>query len=130
LNNAWMLAMAGHFHDIAAGTATPKSYEFAWNDDVIVLNQFAAVLSDASESVASALNTRTTGEPVVVYNPLNIVREDLVEAKVDFSGSMPKAVRVSGPDGKQVPAQLENGKVLFLAKAPSVGYAVYDVQPA
>jgi alpha-mannosidase len=130
LNNAWTLAMAGHFHDIAAGTATPKSYEFAWNDDVIALNQFASVLSDASEAVASALNTRTTGEPVVVYNPLNIAREDLVEAKVDFSGSMPKGVRVSGPDGKQVPAQLENGKVLFLAKAPSVGYAVYDVQPA
>src|SRR5581483_10833573 len=49
LNNAWTLAMAGHFHDIAAGTATPKSYEFAWNDDAIALNQFAAVLTSATE---------------------------------------------------------------------------------
>ncbi len=130
LNNAWTLAMAGHFHDIAAGTATPKSYEFAWNDDVVALNQFAGVLADASEAVSSALDTRTTGEPVVVYNPLNVPREDLVEAAVDFPGGMPKAVRVAGPDGKQVPAQLEDGKVLFLAKAPSVGYAVYDVRPA
>jgi alpha-mannosidase len=29
-----------------------------------------------------------------------------------------------------VPAQLSNGKVLFVAKVPSVGYAVYDVEPA
>src|SRR5260370_38627284 len=41
LNDAWTLVMGGHFHDIAAGTATPKSYEFAWNDDVIAMNQFA-----------------------------------------------------------------------------------------
>jgi alpha-mannosidase len=41
LNDAWALAMGGHFHDIAAGTATPKAYEFAWNDDVIAMNQFA-----------------------------------------------------------------------------------------
>src|SRR6266568_6055519 len=29
-----------------------------------------------------------------------------------------------------LPAQLTNGKVLFVAKVPSVGFAVYDVQPA
>ena len=35
-----------------------------------------------------------------------------------------------GPDGKEAPAQLEDGKVLFLAQAPSVGYAVYHLVPA
>ena len=39
-------------------------------------------------------------------------------------------MRVSGPDGREVPSQLTGGKVLFVAKAPSVGYAIYDVQPA
>ncbi len=34
------------------------------------------------------------------------------------------------PDERQVPAQIEDGKVLFVAKAPSVGYAVYHVLPA
>src|SRR5580692_3530465 len=42
---------------------------------------------------------------------------------------MPKAVHVTGPDGKDVPAQVSDGKVIFLASVPSVGYAVYDVQP-
>ena len=74
LNNAWTLVMGGQFHDLAAGTATPKSYEFAWNDDVIAMNQFADVLSDATEAVSAALDTETKGIPVVVFNPLNIAR--------------------------------------------------------
>jgi alpha-mannosidase len=130
LNDAWTLVMGGHFHDIMAGTATPKAYEYSWNDDVIAMNQFAEVLSDATDAVSGALNTQTKGVPVIVYNPLPIAREDVVEAEVSFPGGMPKAVRVTGPDGKEVASQLSNGKVVFVAKAPSTGYAVYDVQPA
>jgi alpha-mannosidase len=43
---------------------------------------------------------------------------------------MPSAAHVVGPDGKEAPAQISNGKVLFLAQVPSVGYVVYDVQPS
>jgi alpha-mannosidase len=129
LNDAWTLVMGGHFHDLAAGTATPKAYEFAWNDDVIAMNQFAGVLENATEGVTAALNTETKGVPIVVFNPLNIAREDLVEAAVDFSGGMPKAVRVIAPDGNEVPVQISDGKVIFAARMPSVGYAVYDVKP-
>ncbi|HLY42808.1 MAG TPA: glycoside hydrolase family 38 C-terminal domain-containing protein [Terracidiphilus sp.] len=130
LNNAWTLVMGGQFHDTGAGTATPRSYEFAQNDDVIALNQFADVLTSASESIASGLDTQGTGIPVVVYNPLNIPREDVVEADLSFPTGTPKAVRAVGPDGKEVPAQIENGKVLFLARVPSVGFAVYEIRRA
>ena len=128
LNSAWTLVMGGHFHDLAAGTATPKSYEFAWNDDVIALNQFAVVLKSATEGASAALNTEVRGIPIIVFNPLNIEREDVVEARVNAPGMVPTLVHVTGPDGKEVPAQMSNGKVLFLAKVPSVAYAVYDVQ--
>ena len=80
--------------------------------------------------MSGALNTQTKGVPVVVYNPLSIAREDVAEAEVSFPSGMPKAIRVTGPDGKEVASQLSNGKVIFVAKAPSTGYAVYDVQPA
>ena len=130
LNNAWTLEMGGHFHDTAAGTATPRAYEFAWNDDIIALNQFAGIVTDATGVIASGMNTQTKGVPVVVYNPLNVAREDVVEAQLPFSGGTPKAVRVVGPDGKEVLSQVESGNVLFLAKVPSVGYAVYDVEPS
>jgi alpha-mannosidase len=130
LNDAWTLAMGGHFHDIAAGTATPRAYEFAWNDDVIAMNQFAGVLRNATEAVSAALDTQAKGIPLVIFNPLNIEREDVVEASVSFPGGTPQALGVTRPDGKEVPAQISNGKVIFLAKVPSVGYAVYDVHPA
>jgi alpha-mannosidase len=128
LNGAWTLVMGGQFHDIAAGTATPKSYEFAWNDDVIAMNQFAGVLNSATEGVAASLNTAAKGVPIVVFNPLSIAREDVVGASVDFREGMLKAVTVNDPQGKEVPAQVSNGKILFVAHVPSVGFAVYDVQ--
>jgi alpha-mannosidase len=135
LNDAWTLVMGGQFHDILPGTATPRAFEFSWNDDVIAGNQFASVLTSATESIVGGMDTRSQGTPVVVYNPLNVGREDVVEAAVNFEGVAPKAVRVFGPGGFEVPAQVlgrEGGatKILFLAEAPSVGYAVYDVRPS
>jgi alpha-mannosidase len=133
LNNAWTLVMGGQFHDILPGTATPKAFEFSWNDDVIAMNQFAGVLTSATEGIASGLNTQTRGTAIVVYNPLNIEREDVVEATVSLPDGDAGTLRVVGPDGREVPAQIvgsdgEATRVLFLARAPSVGYAVYDVE--
>src|SRR5678809_1374923 len=85
LNNAWTLVMGGQFHDILPGIATPKAFEFAWNDDVIAMNQFAGIMTSATSAVASGLNTQTKGTVILVFNPLNIPREDVVEATVSLS---------------------------------------------
>jgi alpha-mannosidase len=124
LNDAWTLVMGGQFHDIAAGTATPKAYEYSWNDDVIAMNQFASVLTSATESIASALDTRVEGTAIVVYNPLSIEREDVVEARIQGLGG---GVLVIAPDGSRVPAQREDDRIVFVAKVPPVGWAVYGV---
>ena len=135
LNRAWRLVLGGQFHDIMAGTATPQSYVYSWNDDVLALNQFAGVVTDATEAVASLMDTQAQGTPVVVFNQLNIPRQDVVEAHLSFPNGAPEGIRVLGPDGQEAPAQLEPGnegsaKVVFLASVPPVGYAVYDIQPA
>ena len=62
LNNAWTLVMGGQFHDILPGTATPKAFQFSWNDDVIAMNQFAGVLTSATEGIAAGLNTQANGQ--------------------------------------------------------------------
>jgi alpha-mannosidase len=135
LTDAWTLVMGGQFHDLIPGTATPKAYEYAWNDQNVALNQFGLVLNSAADAIASGMNTQTKGTAVIVYNPLSIAREDIVEANIVFADGAPKAVKVVGPDGKEVAAQLagtnsSGAKIVFLAKVPSVGFAVYDVQPA
>jgi alpha-mannosidase len=128
LNNAWTLVMGGQFHDILPGTATPRAFQFSWNDDVIAMNQFAGVLTSATEAIATDLDTQTAGRAIVVYNPLNVEREDVVETRMTIGGHYPAApVDVIGPDGRKVPSQVVDGKLSFLAKAPAVGYAVYNV---
>ena len=134
LNDAWTLVMGGQFHDILPGTATPKAFEFSWNDDVVAANQFASVLTSATESIVGGMDTRGRGTPVVVYNPLNVEREDVVEADISpVGGDLPKAFRITDAQGREVPAQMVGeregaSKILFLARVPSVGYAVYDVR--
>jgi alpha-mannosidase len=129
---AWDLVLGSQMHDMLPGTSVPKAYEYCWNDYVIALNTFAAAETHAVSIVASQLDTQVEqGTPIVVYNPLSIEREDLVEATVAVS-SDPGSIRVVGPDGKPVTAQVlsrEAGKakILFAAKVPSVGYAVYSV---
>ena len=130
LIDAWTLELGGHFHDTGAGTATPQTYRYAWNDDAITANLFGGVVASATEAVASSMNTQGPGVPLVLFNPLNVEREDLVEATLAFPGAMPSAVRVIAPDGSDAPGQIADGKVLFVARAPSVGYAVYHVVPA
>ena len=135
LNNAWTLVMGGQFHDILPGTSTPKAFQFSWNDDVIAMNQFASVLTSATEGIASAMNTQTPGQPIIVYNPLNIPHLDVVEASVSLRPGPNETVAVFGPSGPSVPTQIigeENGatKILFEAIVPSVGYIVYDARLA
>jgi alpha-mannosidase len=133
LNAAWTLVMGGQFHDILPGTATPKAFEYAWNDDIVAMNNFAGVLKSATESVAQAMNTQTQGTPVLVYNPLNIAREDVVEASVHLVGDTSNAEAIA-PDGTREVAQVVGSRdgatqILFPAKVPAVGYAIYDIQP-
>lgn len=125
LTDTWQRFLGGQMHDILPGTSIPQAYTFAWNDQVIALNQSADVIRQAVGQVARQMDTRTKGTSVVVYNPLSVDRQDVVEA--DWTQKT-AGIRVIGPDGKEVPSQLKGGKVLFLAKVPSVGFATYGIQ--
>src|ERR1041385_486721 len=97
------------------------------------MNQFAGVLTSATAAVAEGLNTQTPGQPVIVYNPLNINHVDVAEATVSLRPGPNETVVVFGPNGRPVPTQIigeENGKtkILFQAVATSVGYIVFDAR--
>ena len=135
LNKAWTSFLWCQFHDLLTGTAIPAAYTFAWNDELLALNEFSSEETHGVGVLAKAMNTAAQGVPVVVYNPLATAREDIVEATLAFSNAVPAAVRVFDASGNEVPSQIgapsgNSLPVTFLADVPATGAAVYDVRPS
>jgi len=134
LNNAWIKLIWHQFHDDLTGTSCTSAYTFSQNDEVICQNKFASILKNTVGAGVRSLNTQAEGTPIVVYNPLSISREDVVEvnlkvaAKTDF-------IKVFNKSGVEVPSQviMSNDslvKFIFTATVKSLGYEVYDARPS
>ena len=132
LRESWQRFLWHQFHDDLTGTSIPAVYTFSWNDELISQSEFAEITTGAVGAVSRALDTRTRGASVVVYNPVAQSRCDIVTATVDMA-SRPKDIIVGTPNGKKVSGQLllwENGKatVLFPVDMDPVSFSVYDVR--
>jgi alpha-mannosidase len=135
LRESWIRVLWHQFHDDLTGTCIPQAYQFSWNDELASLNQFAGVLTSSAGAVAQVLDTRGSGIPLVVFNPISAARRDPVEATVTFKGPAPAAVTVvDASSGRPVLTQvLERSasslRLLFLPELPSVGFKVFHVRP-
>jgi alpha-mannosidase len=135
LREAWIRVLWNQFHDTMPGTLTPQGYTFTWNDDLLSLNQFSQAMTTGVGAIAQHLDTRTSGVPLVVYNPLDQPRTDAVEAAVTLPHAAPHVRVFDTVTGAEVPSQTlsQSGlsaKIVFIAHAPSVGCRVYDVRPS
>ena len=135
LNNAWTLVLRNQFHDNLPGTSIPRAYEYAWNDGIIALNQFAGVYSDAIGTLAQSLETDVPGVPVVVFNPLSIPRNDIVEAFIPDELVNEASIAVFDEKDRELPSQITTGfdgirRILFPADLPPVGAVVYSLRKA
>jgi alpha-mannosidase len=135
LHNAWGLVLGSQFHDMLPGTSTPKAYEYCWNDELVAMNSFAAALTEGVRGVAEGLDTRiaggSSGVPLVVFNPLSVDREDVVELAENLDAA---AVQICDGAGNAVPTQNVEGpngrRVLFLARVPALSFAVFSARPS
>lgn len=132
INKAWDLVLGSQFHDILPGTSVPIAYNYAWNDEFIAANGFSESLNAALGNVSSQLNTQVNGRAIAVYNPVAVNREDVVTAELEYS-ILPANIKVVASNGKEVPSQILSRvgnkiKFIFLAKVPSLGVSVFDVQ--
>ena len=93
LTDAWKRFIVHQFHDDLTGTSIPRAYEFSWNDELISLKQFAGVLTSSVSAVASQLDTRVKGIPVILYNAHSFPVTDLAEVVLDMPKS-PKGFTV------------------------------------
>jgi alpha-mannosidase len=130
INSSWNKIIWHQFHDDLTGTSIPKAYVYSWNDEILAQNELSNVFSNASGAVIRGLNTQVTGIPIVVFNPLSIERNDIVEATIDLA-SEPGNIKVYNKLGDEVPVQIisyknKKLKFVFVASVSSLGYEVFD----
>ncbi|HWW02016.1 MAG TPA: glycoside hydrolase family 38 C-terminal domain-containing protein [Candidatus Acidoferrum sp.] len=135
LDKAWERFLWHDMYDDLTGVSIPSAYTFTWNDYLLSLGDLGSEETHGIGVLARGLDTTAAGVPLVVFNPLSIAREDLVEALVIFSNGVPPAVRVFAPNGSEVPSQMglptgNTAPVTFLADVPAMGAAIYDVRPS
>ncbi|MGB5550398.1 MAG: glycoside hydrolase family 38 C-terminal domain-containing protein [Thermoanaerobaculia bacterium] len=132
LRDAWQRFLWHQMHDDLTGTSIPAAYRFSWNDELLALNQFTSVLNQSMGAIAAGLDTRTEGLPLVVFNPLSVERQDVVEARLPWSGAPPAALGVRAADGEEHVAQITGNSdeelvVAFLARVPPLSVQVFEI---
>jgi len=131
LNENWTRFLWHQFHDDITGTSIPEAYTFSWNDELISHQQFSSILKHSADVVIQAMDTRTNGIAIVVYNALSIERNEPVEVEIP-RGIHSNSLCVFNKNGNVVPCQIikqDSKKInfLFLAKVPANGFETYQV---
>jgi len=131
LEEAWRNVLFEQFHDLLPGSGIRENYLDADEHYGAAEAIGHHVLDEALHALALRVDTSASkGTPVIVFNALGWERNDVVRVKLPEGMSGDVAVF----DGNtEIPSQAVStgryeGEVLFLARVPSLGYAVYDVR--
>ena len=131
LDTCWKRIVAHQFHDDLPGTSLQRVYNRSWNDYYLSLNQLSSVYEAAVGGVVSRMTVpRTKGIAVAVHNPADAAVCEPVAFPADRLSAGISAVRVKDKDGKEVPSQLADGKVVFSAAVPGNSVSIFTVAPA
>ncbi len=127
ITTAWSRVIGGQMHDILPGTSTPTAYEFSQNDEVVALNTWTSVLSDAAESVAPLL--KGDGE-LILFNPYEESRTDLVDIELPLATDH---VSLVAPDGRSYACQVRKGDsgdtvVTCSPELPPLGWTRFSIR--
>ena len=128
IEKAWRKLLLEQFHDVLAGSSIPGVYEDAFANLQVADFWAHAVLDSALTALEEKIDTRGKGVPVVVWNALCWPRTDV--ARLDLpAGFEPAKVRVVDARGREVPSQVSEGQIVWLAeRVPAFGYRVYWLQ--
>ncbi len=135
LTEAWKKVLFNQFHDLAAGSGIADIYRDSQRDYDFVRLQAEHVTSQALQTVASQIDTRGPGVPVLVVNPLAWERTDLVSIDVQMPEPPDNGLSVLNPRGDSQPFQVISQNTAFdsyrllteATNVPSLGYQVLHV---
>jgi alpha-mannosidase len=134
---AWEPVLFYHAHDPASGIMSDEVYAEA-NRELDSARRLADGFTDERwDKMAAAIDTRSAGTPLVVFNPLGWERTDVAEVMLGFVEPGVTAIAITDPAGAEMPVQIldtirgkdggiRRARVAFIARGvPAVGYTVY-----
>jgi len=139
--NAWEPVLFNQTHDLASGTMTDTVYEDTVRQYQIAEHLGAQMIDDAWNVIATNIDTRGEGIPIVVFNPLGWPRSDAAEVEIGLTETGIKDLSLIDSSGDSIPIQflnteryddggLKQVRVTFLAdNVPALGWATYHAIP-
>lgn len=127
---SWRITGFNQFHDLLCGSAIHGSYDYSRELYEKAASQGKAALTEALATLTAQIDTRGSGIPIVVFNPLAWERTDAVSVASPFPGESTR-VKVTDSSGAMHSAQLDADCLHFTARnVPAMGYRVFWVNRA
>ncbi len=138
---AWEPTLFNHAHDLMSGVMTDRVYEDTLRGYESSRRLARELVDTGLEALASKVDTRGEGMPLMVFNALGWPRTDVAIADVGFSDPGVMGLRLLDHAGKAVPVQIlasqraadgglvQAGIAFVASDVPGLGYAVYRLVP-
>lgn len=140
--SAWEPSLFNQAHDLMSGVMTDHVYEDTKRGYDFSTRLGNELVDDHLEYLASHVDTSGgEGIPLVVFNALGWMRDDVVETVIGFKEGGIIDVQVLDPKNRIIPVEileaerfgdggLRNAKIIFIAReVPALGQAVFRVMP-
>lgn len=125
LEKCWKRIIRHQFHDDITGTSVQRAYRRVWNDYALSIKQLIGEYESAAGYIADRLDTSwVKGTAVVVNNPCEYTRKDIIEIEGCFTAS---SYIATDRQGNTYPCQKTANGLIFIAAIPSLGYKVFDI---
>jgi len=126
----WIYIIENTFHDEGAGSVYDPGREDLVKRQAAAMPAIRKLVSDGTAFFASGIDT-AAGAPagaqsaLVLFNTLSFKRDAVAELDNTFSGDF----RIADAAGNEITYQLVDGKIVFIAALPSMGWKTYYILP-
>ena len=125
LQASWKKTCTGESRAIICGTADHAVCDFVKQLHDQVVGSAQSARDKSLSAIASRVNTKGTGAPIIVFNPLGWNRTESITVDSPFSGEGVH-VKLTDAAGKIYPGRTLGDKLTFTARdVPAMGYKVF-----
>jgi alpha-mannosidase len=139
LARAWEPLLFNQTHDLTSGVMVDDVYEDTVHGYSFSRRLGEDLVGKGMDGLASRVDTRGEGLPIIVFNPLGWKRTDAAQVSIGFSDNQFKELSVTDREGQMVPFQLskvvryadggiQSADLAFIAREiPAMGYSIFHV---